>query len=53
MDNSYISLATIDDFKSMYNSMTIQGTNNFNYSQSLKLALSNANTEEEINAIKW
>lgn len=53
MDNTYIPIPTISAFKDIYASMTLQGTINFTHSQDLKLALKNATTAQEIDAIKW
>ena len=53
MDNSYIMLPTVDDFKAMFASMTLQGTINFGHSQDLKTALAAATTVEQIDAIVW
>ncbi len=52
-DNSYIVLANVDAFKSLYASMTAQGTANFTHSQQLKATLAAASTIEAINAIVW
>lgn len=52
-DNTYVPLATVDAFKSMYSSMTLQGTVNFGKSQALKTALAAATTLEQVNAIVW
>lgn len=53
MDNSYIVLSTVDDFKSMYASMTAQGTTNFAHSQALKATLAAATTQSDVDAIVW
>lgn len=53
MDNTYLSLPDIDSFKAMYTSMTLQGTINFGKSQTLKTALTNATTIEEVQALAW
>lgn len=53
IDNSYIPLANVDAFKNLYGSMTLQGTINFEHSQTLKTNLVSATTLEEINAIVW
>ena len=52
-DNAMIPLPDVDAFRAMYASMTAQGTENFNHSQSLKAALEQATTPEEIAAIEW
>jgi hypothetical protein len=53
VDNTLILLADVDAFRAMYASMTAQGTENFNHSQSLKAALAMATTPEEVAAIEW
>lgn len=53
VDNTIIPLPTIQSFKDMYASMTLQGTLNFARSQELKQALNLAQTPEAIAAIKW
>lgn len=53
VDNSYISLPDVASFKMMYAGMTTQGTLNFAHSQQLKATLASAQTEQEIEAIKW
>ena len=53
MDNSYIVLADVAAFKSMYASMTVQGTVNFGQSQSLKATLAAATTLAQIDAVVW
>ena len=52
-DNSYIKLATVEEFKAMYSSMTLQGTVNFGRSQDLKAELLRATTLAAVAAIKW
>lgn len=53
VDNSYLSLPDVAAFKAMYASMTLQGTINFEHSQTLKAALAAATSLEEITAITW
>jgi hypothetical protein len=53
MDNTYIAMPTIDDFKAMYAAMTQRGLNNFTHSQALKAAKDAATTPEEVAAIVW
>jgi len=52
-DNTLLPLLDVDAFRAMYSSMTAQGTDNFNRSQSLKALLADAITPEEIAAIAW
>lgn len=53
VDNSYVILANVDAFKTMYASMTTQGTVNFGRSQELKATLAAATTAEQVAAISW
>jgi hypothetical protein len=53
IDNTMIPLPDVDAFKAMYDSMTAQGTENFNHAQELKAMLAAASTPEEIAAIEW
>lgn len=53
VDNTVIPLPNVNAFRAMYASMTAQGTENFNHSQSLKAALALATTPEEVAAIEW
>ncbi|WP_413672255.1 DUF4376 domain-containing protein [Massilia cellulosiltytica] len=53
VDNTMIPLADVDAFRSMYASMTAQGTENFNHAQALKAQLAAASTPEEVAAIEW
>ncbi len=53
VDNTLIPMPNIDAFKAMYASMAAQGAANFNKSQQLKAALEAAQTQEEVDAIKW
>lgn len=53
MDNTYVSIPDVATFKAMYAAMTLQGTQNFGHSQTLKAALAAATTVEQINAIVW
>ena len=53
VDNSYVMLPDVAAFKSMYASMTLQGTINFGQSQTLKATLAAATTIEQVNAVAW
>lgn len=53
IDNTYLPLPDIAAFKSMYNSMTLQGSINFGHSQTLKTALAAATTIDQVNSIVW
>lgn len=53
VDNRLLPLATVADFDAFYDSLTAQGTANFNHSQNLKTALAAATTPEQIAAIVW
>lgn len=52
-DNTMIALPDVDAFRAMYDSMTAQGTENFNHAQDLKAQLAAASTADEIAAIVW
>lgn len=53
VDNRLLPLATVADFDAFYDSLTAQGTANFNHSQDLKAALAAATTPEQVAAIVW
>lgn len=52
-DKTMLPLADVDAFRTMYASMTAEGTSNFNHSQNLKAELALAKTQDEIAAIQW
>lgn len=52
-DNTYIPIPDIATFKAMYAAMTLQGTQNFGHSQSLKATVAAATTLDQINAVVW
>ena len=53
VDNSYVPIATVDDWKAFYSAMYLQGLTNFMKAQTLKAQLSAASTPEQIAAIAW
>lgn len=53
MDNTYVPIPDIATFKAMYAAMTLQGTQNFGHSQSLKATVAAATTLDQINAVVW
>jgi hypothetical protein len=55
VDNTVLEMPTIADFKAFYQSMTAQGTANFNHAQELKQVLFDAATDapQKIDAIVW
>lgn len=55
IDNSIIPMPNIDAFKAFYQSMTAQGTANFNHAQALKAQLYAAGTDTlaKVDAITW
>lgn len=53
IDNTYLMIPSVNDFKDMYASMTLRGTINFGHSQDLKTALASATTIEQVDAITW
>jgi hypothetical protein len=50
-DNTYLDMATVEDFKAMYASMIAHGLYNFGVSQARKAALAAATTPEEVAAV--
>lgn len=53
IDNSYVVIGTVATWRDFYNTMVTTGTANFKKSQGLKLAIANAATIEEVQAIEW
>lgn len=53
VDNTYVAIATVQDWKDFYASMFAQGNANFARAQTLKAALAVATTGAEIAAIQW
>lgn len=53
MDNTWMTISTIDQWKALYTSMVNQGTTNFGHAQALKGQLEAATTAEEVAAIVW
>ena len=53
IDNTYISMDTLDKFKAMYSSMTLQGTINFGRSMTLKSQLAAATSLGAVEALAW
>ena len=53
VDNTYISIATVQDWKDFYSSMFAQGNANFIHAQALKDKLQLAATAQEIQEITW
>jgi hypothetical protein len=53
IDNTYVPINTVDDWKAFYGAMVDQGQANFAHAQELKVQLANATTEEEIAQIVW
>lgn len=53
VDNSYVDVSTVDDWKAFYKAMVDTGNANFKYAQQLKFRLASAETPEQIAAIKW
>jgi len=52
-DNTFLPLATVDDFKAMYAAMVMKGTQNFIRSQELKDLAEQATSLEDLEAIQW
>lgn len=53
IDNTYVAISTIADWKAFYKAMVDTGNANFRYAQELKFRLAAAETPEQIAAIKW
>lgn len=53
VDNSYIAITTVGDWKAFYSSMFAQGNTNFLHAQALKSELEQATTMQEVQAITW
>lgn len=53
VDNSFVGIATVDEWKAFYTAMWQQGAMNFAKAQGLKTQLAAAKTPEEISAIAW
>lgn len=53
VDNTYLPITSVDDWKSFYTSMFVTGNEHFAHAQELKLQLEVATTAEEIQAIVW
>lgn len=50
-DNTYVPIATLDEWRAFYAAMVAAGTANFNRTQALKTLLSQAATLEEVEAV--
>lgn len=53
MDNTWMTISTIDQWKALYTSMVNQGTTNFGHAQALKGQLEAATTAAEVEAVVW
>lgn len=53
VDNTYIPIPDIEAFKQFYTSMTTAGTANFHKAQLMKSKLESAQTEAQIDSIRW
>lgn len=53
IDNSYVQINTLDDWKSFYLSMCSYGAQNFARAQQLKAEVEQATTPEAIAAVSW
>jgi hypothetical protein len=53
IDNSYLPIATVDEWKPFYKAMYCTGIANFRKSQELKAAIDAATTAEQVNSITW
>ena len=52
-DNTYLEIATIDEWKAFYGSMVAAGSALYAHAQELKAQLATATTADEITAIHW
>jgi hypothetical protein len=52
-DNSYVSIESIDDWKSFYAAMVAQGQANFRQAQGLKQLLAGVTSIDQLQAIQW
>lgn len=53
VDNTYIAITSVNDWKAFYSGMFAQGNANFLHAQSLKVRLEQATTMQEVQAITW
>lgn len=53
IDNTYLPIATVDEWKLFYKAMYLTGISNFRKSQQLKARIDAATTAEELNSITW
>jgi len=53
VDNTYVAIATVNDWKAFYASMFAAGNANFAHAQALKAQLDAAATAEEVATIVW
>lgn len=53
VDNTYIPIATIDDWKAFYAAMVAQGQANFLYAQGLKKLVADATDVQQVAAVYW
>jgi hypothetical protein len=53
VDNTYVPINSLDDWKAFYGAMVDQGQANFAKAQQLKQELAEASTAEEVAAISW
>lgn len=53
VDNSFISITTIDEWKSLYAAMVDQGAKNFAHSEALKKMVADATTTDQVMAVSW
>ena len=53
VDNTYLPIATVAEWKAFYTSMFAAGAANFAHSQALKAAVDTATTLEQLNGVHW
>ena len=53
IDNTYIAITTVEQWRAFYSAMFAQGNANFARAQTLKALVANAATADEVQAIEW
>lgn len=53
IDNTYVAITTVDDWKAFYTAMVNQGLVNFAHAQTLKAQIAAATTIAEVEAVQW
>lgn len=53
VDNTYIAITSVNDWRSFYSSMFTQGNANFLHAQSLKTKIEQSTSTQEVQSITW